>query len=277
MAGERGFTAEEIDTGTPHPARMYDYYLGGRDNYAADRAAVEPAMEVVPFIRVGAEANRAFLRRAVRTVVAAGVRQVIDLGTGIPTSPNTHEVAREVAPDTRVVYVDNDPIVATHAGARLTNTPGTGFVLADIREPESVLESPVVRELIDFGQPVAVCMVAVLHFVTDAEDPAGIVRTFVQALPPGSMVILSHGTTDRYEDADNPLDGTARSALEDAYRNATAQLTFRSHEEIQPLLAGLTLLHPGLVRVPLWRPEGAVPTAEQVSLVGCYGAVGRIS
>ncbi|MFD7921136.1 SAM-dependent methyltransferase [Streptomyces sp. NPDC059740] len=273
MSAERGFAPEEIDTGTAHTARMYDYFLGGRDNYEVDRVAAERAMEVVPYIKLIAEANRAFLRRAVRTVVAAGVRQVIDLGTGIPTSPNTHEVAREVAPDTRVVYVDNDPIVATHAGARLTNTPGTGFVLADIREPESVLESPVVRELIDFDQPVAVCMFAVLHFVGHESDPAGIVRTLTADLAPGSMLAMSHGTTEPYF----PVAGqeNKRDEIEEVYETSNTGLALRSRQEIAALFGPFALLEPGLVPLPLWRPDGAEPSREEAARIGLLAGVGR--
>ncbi|MFD7921134.1 SAM-dependent methyltransferase [Streptomyces sp. NPDC059740] len=278
MAGEEGFRPDEIDTSRPHPARMYDYYLGGRDNYEVDREAAQQALDASPQIRAAVRINRAFLRRAVRTVVAAGVRQVIDLGTGIPTSPNTHEVAREVAPDTRVVYVDNDPIVATHAGARLTNTPGTGFVLADIREPKSVLESPVVRELIDFDQPVAVSMLAVLHFVTDAEDPAGIVRTFADAVPAGSHLLLTHVTSDQDEQraADRPADEEVRRAVVGAYREATAGLVLRSHAEIARLFGPFALIEPGLVPGPQWRPDGTPPgEPADAPRPGGYGGVGR--
>ena len=164
---------------------MYDYYLGGWDNYEVDRVAAERVIEVHPQVRLSARANRAFMRRAVRELVDGGIRQIIDIGTGIPTSPNTHEVARETAPDTRVVYVDNDPIVATHAGARLTNTERTGFVLGDVRDPKALLDHPTVRELIDFDRPVALLLVAVLHFIRDDEDPAGIVARPRRRAPRG--------------------------------------------------------------------------------------------
>ncbi|MGW7003118.1 SAM-dependent methyltransferase [Streptomyces sp. NPDC054933] len=263
---EPGFPAEEIDTSRPHPARMYDYYLGGRDNYEVDREAAERVIAIAPDAPASARANRAFMRRAVRTVVNSGIRQIIDIGTGIPTSPNTHEVAGEIAPDVRVVYVDNDPIVATHAGAKLTNAGNAGFVLGDVRDPKAILGHPVVRELIDFDQPVAVLLVAVLHFVKDEEDPAGILATLTGHLPHGSHLVLTHGTADFHQDAD----GDAR----EVYKNATAQLTLRGYDEFLPFFDGFELLDPGVVQVPLWRPDGALPSAADLRRIAFYGGVG---
>ncbi|QZY19117.1 SAM-dependent methyltransferase [Streptomyces decoyicus] len=271
-----GFSAEEIDTSRPHPARMYDYYLGGWDNYEVDRVAAERVIEVHPQVRHSARANRAFLRRAVRELVTGGIRQIIDIGTGIPTSPNTHEMARETAPETRVVYVDNDPIVATHAGARLTNTERTGFVLGDVRDPKAVLDHPTVRELIDFDQPVALLLVAVLHFIRDDEDPAGIVAALADALPAGSHLVLSHATGEPYEAyAAGRTDERARDGVVNVYKSSTATLNLRSKAGIEPLFGPFTLLEPGVVRVPLWRPDGAVPGAEDLNNTIFYGGVGR--
>ncbi|MFH8634345.1 SAM-dependent methyltransferase [Streptomyces lydicus] len=271
-----GFAAAEIDTSRPHPARMYDYYLGGWDNYEVDRVAAERVIEVHPQVRLSARANRAFLRRAVRTLVGDGIRQIIDIGTGIPTSPNTHEVARETAPDTRVVYVDNDPIVATHAGARLTDTTHTGFVLGDVREPRAILDHPTVRELIDFDRPVALLLVAVLHFIRDDEDPAGLVAAFAEALPAGSHLVLSHATGEPYEAYEGGrTDEVARAGVEDVYKSATATLNLRPKAGIEQLFGPFTLLDPGVVRVPLWRPDGEVPSAAELNDTIFYGAVGR--
>ncbi|EMF01259.1 SAM-dependent methyltransferase [Streptomyces mobaraensis] len=264
--GGGGFAAEEIDTSRPHPARMYDYYLGGWDNYEVDRAAAERFIEVIPDIRPGARANRDFLLRAVRKVVESGVRQIIDIGTGIPTSPNTHEVAQEADPDVRVVYVDNDPIVATHAGAKLTNNGNASFLLADVREPERILAHPELRRMIDFDQPVALLLVAILHFIPDEEDPAGIVAALAEALPEGSCLVLSHGTTDFHSEA-------ARAAA-DAYKNATASVTLRTYADIVPFFDGFELLDPGVVQVPLWHPDGEPPTPAELARVGFYGGVG---
>ncbi|MCB5906077.1 SAM-dependent methyltransferase [Streptomyces pinistramenti] len=273
---QEGFTAEEIDTSRPHPARMYDYYLGGRDNYEVDRVAADRVIEVHPQVRLSARANRDFLRRAVRGLVADGIRQIIDIGTGIPTSPSTHELARETAPDTRVVYVDNDPIVATHAGARLTNTPQTGFVLGDVRDPRAILDHPAVRELIDFDRPVALLLLAVLHFVRDDEDPAGIIATLAEALPAGSHLVLSHATGEPYEAfPGGRTDVRARDGVVNVYKNATAPLNLRTKAEVEPLFGPFTLLEPGVVRVPLWRPDGPLPGAGELNNTIFYGAVGR--
>lgn len=275
-AEHAGFTAEEIDTSRPHPARMYDYYLGGRDNYEVDRVAADRVIEVHPQVRTSACANRDFLRRAVRTLVAGGIRQLIDIGTGIPTSPNTHEVARAVDPAARVVYVDNDPIVATHAGARLTATEGTGFVLADIRDPQALLGHPTVRALIDFDQPVALLLVAVLHFVRDDEDPAGLIAALAEALPAGSHLVLSHATGEPYEAyPEGRTDVHARDGVINVYKNATATLNLRTKKEIEALFGPFTPLEPGVVRVPLWHSEGEVPGPEELNNIIFYGAVGR--
>ncbi|MDT0454162.1 SAM-dependent methyltransferase [Streptomyces sp. DSM 41527] len=271
-----GFAAEEIDTSRPHPARMYDYYLGGWDNYEVDRVAAERVIEVHPQVRLSARANRAFMRRAVRDLVAGGIRQIIDIGTGIPTSPNTHEVARETAPDTRVVYVDNDPIVATHAGARLTNAERTGFVLGDVRDPKALLDHPTVRELIDFDRPVALLLVAVLHFIRDDEDPAGLIATLAEALPVGSHLVLSHATGEPYEAYEaGRTNEQARDGVVNVYKSATASLNLRSKTEIAPLFGPFALLEPGVVRVPLWRPDGPVPGAQELNNTIFYAGVGR--
>jgi hypothetical protein len=171
---EPGFAASEIDTSTPHPARMYDALLGGKDNYAADREAVRHVLKAAPEARESATANRAFLQRAVRFLVGeAGIRQIIDIGTGIPAAGNVHQVAGQTAPETRVVYADNDPIVHVHANALLTGSGTTSIVLADLREPEAILDHPKTRALIDFSQPVGLLLVAILHFITEAESRPG--------------------------------------------------------------------------------------------------------
>ena len=196
-AMEPGFAASEIDTTKPHPARMYDAYLGGKDNYAADREAVREILRVFPEVRAMARANRAFMQRAVRFLAGeAGVRQFIDIGTGIPSAGNVHEVAGQVAPGARVVYVDSDPIVHVHANALLTGSGTTSIVLADLREPDVILAHPKLRGLIDFAQPVALLLVAILHFIAETENPAGIVARLRDALPSGSYLALSHGTAD---------------------------------------------------------------------------------
>ncbi|QPP05098.1 SAM-dependent methyltransferase [Streptomyces bathyalis] len=264
---EMGFSPEQIDTTTPHPARMYDYYLGGLDNYEVDREAAERVLGHAPFIRPTAQGNRDFHHRAVRTVVESGIRQFIDIGTGIPTSPNTHEVARAVAPETRVAYVDNDPIVATYAGAKLTNSGNASFVLADLREPDAILDHPTTRDLIDFDRPVALMLVAVMHFIRDDEEPGKIVSALTSRLPQGSCLILSHITSD-FDD------GEAGAKASEVYKGSTAQLIFRSYDEVMPFFKGFELIEPGLVKPPLWRPDGPVPGEDELIDHRGYAGVG---
>ncbi|MCE7079288.1 SAM-dependent methyltransferase [Streptomyces sp. ST2-7A] len=262
---DQGFTPDSIDTSKPHPARMYDYYLGGQDNYEVDRAAAERMMALTPDVRISARANRAFLQRVVRSLAEAGVDQFIDVGTGIPTSPNTHEIARAINPGARVAYVDNDPIVSVYAGAKLTNAADTGFFLGDLRDPESVIEHAELRDLIDFDRPVALMLVSVMHFVDDDADPAGIIAALTGPLAPGSRLVISHATAD-FHSADISEEGAA------IYRQATARLSLRSREQILPLFGEFEPEEPGLVQTPFWRPTGEVP-AEQRS-VASYAGVG---
>ncbi|MEW2220290.1 SAM-dependent methyltransferase [Streptomyces sp. NPDC006990] len=265
---EAGFSPDQIDTTRPHPARMYDYYLGGKDNYEADRDAADRILTALPDVGVTARSNRDFMHRAVRTVVDSGVRQIIDIGTGIPTSPNTHDVARQVDPEVRVAYVDNDPIVAAYAGAKLTNSGNAGFVLADIRDPAAILDHPVTQDLIDFDEPVALVLLAVLHFVTDAEDAVGIVRSLTERLPAGSRLILSHGTADF-----NQSDGFGK--VTKVYNEeSTSSAQWRTGEEISAFFEGFELLEPGLVQLPLWRPDGPVPNGADLRRHMGYGGVG---
>jgi hypothetical protein len=198
----------------------------------------------------------------------AGIRQFLDIGTGIPSAGNVHEVAGQVAPDSRVVYVDNDPIVHVHANALLTGGGSTSIVLADLRDPEAILAHPKVRGLIDFTQPVAVLLVAILHFIVDEEDPGGIVATLRDALPAGSYLALSHGTADFHPPGGADLAATA-------YRNATAPLVLRAHEQVSGFFDGLDLVEPGLVQAPLWRPDGKPPRSRELAKIGIYAGVGR--
>ncbi len=267
---EHGFAASEIDTSRPHPARMYNAYLGGKDNYAADREAVRRVLRAAPELRDTARANRAFLQRAVRFLARdAGIRQFIDIGTGIPTAGNVHEVAGEIAPGTRVIYVDNDPIVHTHANALLTGSGTTRIVLADLREPDAILGHPKVGELIDFSEPVGLLLVAVVHFLTDDERPGRIIATLRDALPPGSYLALSHATADFRTEA-------AQQAAA-VYDQATSTITLRSHAEISAFFNGWDLIEPGLVQMPLWRPDGKPPRLKDLIRVWGYGGVGRRS
>ncbi|MFI1166898.1 SAM-dependent methyltransferase [Streptomyces sp. NPDC020801] len=260
-----GHRAEEIDTSRPHPARIYDYLLGGKDNYAVDQRAGDELAAVAPEVRIGLRANRAFLQRAVRHVVNGGVRQILDIGTGLPTSPNVHEIAHEVAPEVRVAYVDNDPIVKVHADALLSRSGTTGVVLADLRDPQALLDHPDVRRVIDFQEPVAVLLAAVLHFLTDAEEPERVVATLRDALPAGSFLVLSHATGDFAD----------RSDAQAVYNRATATLNLRSRTEVERFFSGLELVEPGLAQVPFWRPDTAPAAGSEE--IGIYAGVARKS
>ncbi|MEU5092882.1 SAM-dependent methyltransferase [Streptomyces sp. NPDC021356] len=259
-----------VDPGKASVARMYDAMLGGEHNFAIDREAVAAFTAIDPQVRTLARANRAFLGRAVRFLTEAGVRQFIDLGSGIPTQGNVHEVAQTAAPGARVVYVDNDPVAVAHSEALLADNPDATIVAADIRRPEEILAAPGVRKLIDFEQPVAVLMITILHFVTPREDPAGIVAAFRDALPAGSWLALTHAT-----DEDRPDTAAAVGQL---YRDrATSPVTARSHDAIEALFDGFDLVDPGLVHVPLWRPGPGDEIPRNPSSYWVYAGVGRKS
>ncbi|MFK0110531.1 SAM-dependent methyltransferase [Streptomyces sp. NPDC091217] len=249
-------------------ARMYDAMLGGEHNFAIDREAVAAVTAIVPQVRTLARANRDFLGRAVRFLVESGVRQFIDLGSGIPTQGNVHEVAQAVSPGARVVYVDNDPVAVAHSASLLSGNPDADIVDADIRRPADILDSPRVGKLIDFDQPVAVLMNAILHFVTDEEDPAGVVTAFRDALPEGSWLAMSHATNQ-----DRPDTAAAVGKL---YRSrATSPVTARSYDEILSFFTGFDLVEPGLVHIPLWRPAPGQELPDDPSEFQGYVGVGR--
>jgi O-methyltransferase involved in polyketide biosynthesis len=241
----------DLRTDIPHPARMYDYYLGGKDNFPADRAAAAAVVELLPSAPAGSRANRRFLGRAVRFAADQGIRQFLDIGTGIPASNNTHEVAQAAAPDARVVYVDNDPIVLTHARALLRGTPEgrTAYVDADFRDPDSILTAPQTTELLDFSQPIALLAVALLHFFRDEDKPAELLAHYKEALPPGSMLILTHGTGEL-------MDPVIAANIENTYAKSGLNIVSRKHAEVLDFFDGLDLVEPGVVPVHEWRPDG---------------------
>jgi hypothetical protein len=262
-----------INTSVPNPARIYDYFLGGKDNFPADREVAEQVVAIAPVARDIVEDNRAFLRRAVRLLAGeAGVRQFIDLGSGLPTQGNVHEIAQAVAPDARVVYVDNDAMVVTHSRALLAGD-NTVAIEADLRDPDSVMQHPEVRQLIDFDQPIALLLMAILHFLPDEEDPFGIVARFRDALPAGSYVAVSHGTRDIPVRPDMSPEAMAEmgAKVERLYQLTTSSLVTRSRAQVERFFDGFDLVDPGLVEIQLWRPD------ESDSLLpgGFYGGVGR--
>ncbi len=247
----------EINTNVAHPARVYDYWLGGKDNFPADRALAEHIMQAIPTMRAMAAANRAFLVRSVRYLAGeAGIRQFLDIGTGIPTSPNVHEVAQAAAPDARVVYVDNDPIVLAHARALLKSQDvgETAFILADLRQPQAIIDDPTLGATLDLTEPVALLMVAVLMYFRDSEDPNpyGMVATLLDRLPSGSYLAVSHPTAD--------FDPQAMAGAVAAAEQAGVTLVPRSRVETEAFFAGLELVEPGVVPVLAWRPEAEPPT-----------------
>jgi hypothetical protein len=259
-----------IDTTTPHPARIYDYLLGGKDNFAVDRETAELAMQSWRSARTAARENRAFLGRAVRYLVSeAGIRQFLDVGTGLPAANNVHEVAQAVRPDCRVVYTDSDPLVLVHARALLTSSPAgrTAYIDADLREPEKILASQAVADILDLAEPVALILVAVLHFVSDADNAAGSVAALLDALPSGSYLVVSHATLE-YDPA-----GVAGAGRAYAARGLSGQL--RTIDELAELaFRGLEMVDPGLVPVSDWRPDGDGPRPMPAE-VGTNGGVGR--
>jgi hypothetical protein len=239
-----------FDTSVAHQARVYDYLLGGKDNYASDRAAAEAYLEIDPDLTFSARANRAFLGRAVRYLAGeAGMRQFLDIGTGIPTAGNTHQVAQSVAPESRVVYVDYDPVVLAHARALLTSgeAGATEYIDADLRDTGAILAQA--AELLDFSQPVAVTLVSVLHAIPDADDPQAIVARLMDAVPSGSYLALSHLGTDL-------LDPEQQRGLEGVTgRMSQQQYAYRSRDQIARFFAGMDLMEPGIVRVEQWRAD----------------------
>ncbi|MGA5820185.1 SAM-dependent methyltransferase [Kitasatospora sp. NPDC094028] len=251
-----------LQTDRPHPARIYDYWIGGKDNFPPDRIAAEHAISVSPDIPQAARENRGFLRRAVRHCAEAGIRQFIDIGSGLPAQGNVHEVAQEVAPDSRVVYIDNDPIVLTHGRALLADNRTTTVLTGDLRDLDELLDRPALRELIDLSQPVAVLLVAVLHFVND-EQAAAAVRAVHQRLAPGSFLLVSHSTAEG-----NPVRAAEAAKTWD---NTDSPIRLRGRAQVEGLLEGWELLEPGVEFVPLWRPDG--PTENSTRWM--YAAVGR--
>ncbi|TMQ98953.1 SAM-dependent methyltransferase [Actinomadura soli] len=250
-----------VDVTVPNVARMYDYYLGGKDNYAADREAAEKVIAVMPGSQAGARANRAFLVRAVRYLAAeAGITQFLDLGAGLPTQNNVHEVALSVNPDARVVYVDWDPVVCAHSRALVRTPHNVGVVEADLRRPETVLRHETTRALLDFSRPVAVMMVSILHFVDGSDDPQGIVAQYRDATAAGSHLAVSHLTGDLLEKA-RPEE-TARA--KEIYRRTATPVHLRTHREIHELFKGYELVDPGLAWLTGWRPDEPGPDRSTV-------------
>ncbi|MEU2222160.1 SAM-dependent methyltransferase [Streptomyces sp. NPDC018347] len=261
----------DLQLDRPHSARMYDYFLGGITNFPADREAVAQAIAAFPSALIAARSNRAFMRRSTRHLAQLGIDQFWDIGTGIPTSPNLHEVAQSVIHRARVVYTDNDPIVLTHARALLHSHPegATAYMQADVTDPEALLAHPTLRSTLDFDRPVALSLNALLHFVTDEHhDVHGIVKTLKDALPSGSVLVVSHATPD--------FDPEAISRVTATYRQAGTPVQARARDEIARFFDGWTLLEPGIQPILRWRPD---PEEAHLTFTdaeaACYGGVAR--
>jgi hypothetical protein len=268
---EYGLAADQIDTSKPHPARMYDFYLGGKDHYEVDVRAAENVLEAFPSIRICAQVNRGFMHRATRYLAGtAGIRQFLDIGTGIPTQPNLHQVAQGVFPDARVVYADNDPIVLAHAQALLRSAPEgrTAYIQGDVREPEKILSAPELHSALDLTRPVELSLNALLHFVPDEFDPYGIVQRLVSALPSGSYLAISHCTPD--------FDPPVWDNVAAIYRDGGIPIQFRTRAEVERFFDGLELLEPGVEVAHRWRPEDDAPLGEITDAdVSLYVGVAR--
>ena len=263
----------DLQLDRPHPARVYDYLLGGKDNFAADRAAAQAGMEANPNSRVPPRENRAFLRRVVRYLARdAGISQFLDIGTGIPTSPNVHEIAQDADPQARVVYVDNDPVVLAHARALLTSGPvgKTAYIDADVRNIDRILGSADLRQTLDMNRPVGLLLIAVMHFIPDEDDPWDLAARLLAELPAGSYLALSHLTGD--------FDPAAWEGVAAVYRRSGVTMQVRPLAAVERFFTGLDLLDPGVVSLPRWRPEPnhlgqlAQPSDAAVSV---YGGLGR--
>jgi S-adenosyl methyltransferase len=274
-AGERDLKATDsdapprIDTSVAHSARIYDYILGGEDNFEADRKAAEAALANNPSMGVAMRANRAVMRRMTSYLAGdLGIRQFLDIGAGLPTSPNMHEIAQRIAPDSRVVYVDNDPIVLAHARALLTSSTGgtCAYLDADARDTERILTDPRLRATLDLSRPAALMLFGIMHFIPDSDDPYGMVSRLLGALPSGSYLAIQHPTADFYPPG---VGGQG------AYRNAGIAFQYRTKDEIARFLDGLELIEPGITPMADWRPE--IEPGPQLSPVqaGAYAALAR--
>ncbi|MDJ0345586.1 SAM-dependent methyltransferase [Streptomyces sp. H10-C2] len=239
-----------IDLSVPSVSRIYDYYLGGSHNFEVDREAARKAMEFFPGLPKIMQANRAFMRRAVRYAVDRGITQFLDIGSGIPTFGNVHEVAQAASPGARVLYVDSDPVAVAHSRAVLEGNPTARIAAADLRKPQSILASPEADSLLDFDQPVALLLVAVLHFLADEDDPAAAVAELRDRLAPGSILVLTHASTEG-----GPISTEQGGGVQGVYRKASSPLIMRSRAEVAEFFDGFELVAPGLVSMPDWRPD----------------------
>jgi SAM-dependent methyltransferase len=266
MSGAVDWVPSDVDIDVPSSARIYDYVLGGAHNFERDRMIGDQLAQVVP-VREMARLNRSFLRRAVLFLVENGIRQFLDIGSGIPTVGNVHEIAQEADPACRVVYVDYEPVAVAHSRLILRDDPHAVMVQADLRNPERILSDPETRRMLDFEQPVGLLVVGVLQFVADADDPAGVIARFRDALPAGSYLALSHFTPDNMEE------GMAKAV--DVFSHSAEPIHPRSHAEVTAMFDGFELVEPGVVFTANWRPQSAADLGDDPEHSGIYAGVGR--
>lgn len=270
MSRQQEWIPAGVDISAPSVARVYDFLLGGGHNFAVDRETAERAERHMPGARLAARVNRAFLGRVVRFMMAQGIRQFLDIGSGIPTAGNVHEIAQRVDPDCRVVYVDRDPIAVAHSELMLTGNDHAAVVRADMRDPDSILASPPVRRLIDLGEPVGLLLLLIVHWIPDESDPLGLLSRYRYSLASGSFLALTHMTgddqTDEVTEASGVLDGT----------RSPDRMTLRSYDEVMPMFGDFQIVQPGLVGCALWRPGGPADITDDARLNSMvYAGVGR--
>jgi SAM-dependent methyltransferase len=269
MPAERpSWAPQNIDLERPNAARIYDYYLGGACNFEHDRQFAEKFLELVPTVGMVARQNRAFLRRAVRYCVEAGIRQFLDIGSGIPTVGNVHEIAQEMAPECRVVYVDNEPVAVAHSELILEDNANAAILQADLCDPDTILGSDSAKRLLDFDEPMALLMVSVLHFVPDSQDPRGAISRYLDVLAPGSYFVVSHGTLEDLKDMPEGADRV--------YDRTTTPFFSRTRREILDLMAGTELVEPGLVWTTQWHPDSPEEVGEHPERASILAGVGRV-
>jgi len=269
MVDRPGWVPDDVDLTRPSVARVYDFYLGGSHNFEADRTFAQEILAALPSVPMLAQENRGFLRRVVAHLCAAGIDQFLDLGSGIPTVGNVHEVAQQANPHAQIIYVDHDPVAVAHSQSLLSDNDRAAAVSGDLRDPASIFTDPVLQAHLDLDRPVAVMMVAVLHFVDDDQHPAAFIAEYMRATAPGSYLVISHGSTDERQDmidAQELYNNRAESP------NSTR---LRSHEEVTALFGNLTLVEPGVVRAPQWRPDTPDDLPPNVETCPLFAGVGR--
>ncbi|MYS25154.1 S-adenosyl methyltransferase [Streptomyces sp. DvalAA-14] len=268
MTDRPSWAPQGIDLTVPSVSRIYDYFLGGSHNFEVDREAARIALQALPGIPKIGQANRAVMRRAVRWATDRGISQFLDIGSGIPTFGNVHEVAHAANPASRVVYVDNDPVAVAHSRAVLDGNEGATVVAADLRDPRSVLDNEETRRMLDFDRPVALMLVAVVHFLPDEDGPAEIIATLRDALAPGSVMVITHASME------NGPTPTGQRGVQQAYRRTATPLIMRSAAELEPFFSGFEIVEPGIVPLPFWRPDAPFGDDDEPAVLHGLAGVG---